>query len=183
MFTPFFGAPEGRPSAYGRGTTPASMRVHRLKAISIALAGSALVSPAVAILLDGSRQARDRRFAGSPCLPLAGRELPFAGSAVVFTSCGEAAEHAVRGFLRDAGAQGRRRLWRGNLYAIAHRARSRMGTQYAIARRRPLRGRDVPPAALRTSHSGDRAVRAQSAAGCSYDLIVTGEAGAISTLS
>ena len=31
MFTPFFGAPEGRPSAYGRGTTPASMRVHRLR--------------------------------------------------------------------------------------------------------------------------------------------------------
>lgn len=27
-------------------------------------------------LLDGSRQARDRRVAGSPCLPLAGRELP-----------------------------------------------------------------------------------------------------------
>lgn len=51
MFTPFFGAPEGRPSAYGRGTTPASMRVHRLKAISIALAGSALVSP-VAYALD-----------------------------------------------------------------------------------------------------------------------------------
>jgi len=45
MFTPFFGAPEGRPSAHGRGTTPASMRLHCLKAISIALAGSALVSP------------------------------------------------------------------------------------------------------------------------------------------
>lgn len=51
MFTPFFGAPEGRPSAFGRGSIPASMRLPRLKAISIALAGSALVAP-VAYALD-----------------------------------------------------------------------------------------------------------------------------------